>query len=148
MLSLGTNYFGVLDYLSVTLTLIISLGIGVYHAFKGRGKQTSEDLLMGGRQMSVIPIACSMLVTYLSAISIIGKQILHYLVFINKNSKLSKNNLHCYVESQGYPAEIYSNGIQFFFMGILIIFICIPLTAYIFMSVLYKLKLTSVYEVY
>jgi len=88
MLSLGTNHFGILDYLAVVLTLLISLAIGIYHAIKGRGKQSSEDLLMGGRQMSAIPIACSMLVTYFSAIAIIGMFLFHVQYFCKHSSKL------------------------------------------------------------
>jgi Na+/proline symporter len=71
--SVGTNYFGVLDYISVGLTVLVSLGIGIYHAVRGRGEETSEDLLMGGRKMSPLPIAASMVVTFFSAVNIIGK---------------------------------------------------------------------------
>lgn len=68
----GSGYFGVIDYVAVALTLLISLGIGIYHAVKGHGKETNEDLLLGGRKMKALPIAASMLVTYFSAIAIIG----------------------------------------------------------------------------
>jgi len=119
MLSLGENHFEFLDYLAVAFTLIVSLSIGVYHAVKGGGKRNNEELLMGGRKMSAFPIACSMAVTYFSATHIMG-----------------------------HPAEIFSNGIQIFWMNILLVLICIPLASYLFVSVLYKLKLTSAYEVW
>jgi len=77
----GKSYFGLIDYVAVALTLLISLGIGLYHAIRGRGKETSEDLLMGGRKMTALPIAMSMLVTYFSAIAIIGN-------LVNTESKL------------------------------------------------------------
>ena len=99
MVSLGRSYFGVIDYVAVGLTLLISLAIGIYHAVKGRGKETNEDLLMGGRKMKALPIAASMLVTYFSAIAIIGIK----MIFQNKQaipfnftyefSRLSRRNL-------------------------------------------------------
>jgi len=65
MTVLGKNYFGLIDYATVSLTLLISLGIGIYHAIKGGGKRNSEDLLVGGRKMSTVPVAISILVTFL-----------------------------------------------------------------------------------
>jgi len=65
VMAIGHSYFGVIDYVTVGVTLLISLGIGVYHAVKGGGKETNEDLLLGGRNMKALPIAASMLVTYL-----------------------------------------------------------------------------------
>ena len=90
--------FGWVDYSVVGATLLFSLLIGVYYAIGSKNK-TNEDLLVGGRRsgshffvqfdphtlwpllivllishsMGVWPIACSMLVTYLSAITVLGK---------------------------------------------------------------------------
>ncbi|XP_035714440.1 sodium-coupled monocarboxylate transporter 1 [Folsomia candida] len=110
----GVNYFGILDYVAVVGTLCLSLGIGLYYACAG--KQTNEDMLVGGRSMNPIAIAASMLVTYLSAITILG-----------------------------YPAEVYTHGIQIFMITIMST-ICIPLSTFVFVKVFYKMKLTSVYE--
>ena len=63
------NHLNYVDYIIITLTLLVSIGIGVYYAFV---KQTTEDLLVGGRNMGPLPIAASMMVTYFSAISILG----------------------------------------------------------------------------
>ena len=46
----------------------------------------------------------------------------------------------------GYPAEIYANGIQIFLMTLQSLFF-VPVSTYMFISVFYKMKLTSVYEV-
>ena len=67
---LDINYFGIWDYVVVAGTLLLSLFIGVYYAVVS--KQTNEELLVGGRQMNVFAISASMLVTYLSAITILG----------------------------------------------------------------------------
>jgi len=66
------NYFGVLDYVVVALMAIVSIGIGVYHALKGRKNRTGEELLMGGRKMAALPVACSMIVTFFNGIGLIG----------------------------------------------------------------------------
>ncbi|CAG7825716.1 unnamed protein product [Allacma fusca] len=109
-----SNQFGVVDYIVVAGTLLFSLLIGIYHAVVK--KQTNEDLFLGGRNTSVLPVACSIVVTYFSAIAI-----------------------------QGYPGEIYSHGVQIFQAGIMIS-VFMPIALYLLVSVLYQLRLTSVYE--
>jgi len=99
------NLFGVLDYGFVAFTFIFSMGIGVYHALKGRGKLTWEDLLTGGRKMSALPIACIIIVTNFSAVAIIGMsittlkyQMLNVILFKKLNLcfliSLSSGNVH------------------------------------------------------
>ena len=51
------------DYLIFALTLVSSLLIGVYHAWKGAGKSTTNYLL-GGKTMSIFPIAMSLASRY------------------------------------------------------------------------------------
>lgn len=58
---LGENNFGIVDYIVVLGTLLGSLFIGVYFALKTK---TTEDMLVGGRNMGVLPVAISMMVTY------------------------------------------------------------------------------------
>lgn len=41
---------------AVAGTLTLSLGVGLYYACAGK-KQTNEDMLVGGRNMSPVPIA-------------------------------------------------------------------------------------------
>jgi len=109
------NYFHFFDYLAVTITLGFSMFIGIYFGYVS--KQTKDDVLLGGKNMGAFPVAASMLVTYLSAITILG-----------------------------YPAEIYSHGIQIFIM-VFVSIICIPISLYLFVSVFYKMQFTSIYEV-
>lgn len=49
-----------LDYAIFGATLLVSLLIGVFYAFKG--KATTSDFLIGDRKMPVIPTALSLLV--------------------------------------------------------------------------------------
>lgn len=51
-------HFGWVDYLIFTLTLTMSLMIGIYHAWKGSANSTMEYLL-GGKTMGIFPIAMS-----------------------------------------------------------------------------------------
>ncbi len=60
----GSTVFGWPDYLVFSLTLAISLVVGVYHAWKGAGSSTSNYLL-GGKAMAVFPIAMSLAARYI-----------------------------------------------------------------------------------
>ena len=62
--------FGVIDYTMLAVTMLVSIGIGVYHGIKGN--KTVEDFAMGSRSMSPAPVALSLLATFLSANTILG----------------------------------------------------------------------------
>ena len=61
------------DYLVLSLILALSACIGLYHGFKERKGQTVESYLMADRNMHPVPVALSMFVSYMSAISFLGK---------------------------------------------------------------------------
>ena len=63
--------FHVADYVIMGAFLFISLSIGVYYGVIQK-QRTTEEYLFGNRQMSLVPVAVSMLVTYQSAASVIG----------------------------------------------------------------------------
>ena len=50
--------FGWVDYLLFGLTLLASLLIGVYHAW--RGSNSTSEYLLGGKMMGVFPVAMSL----------------------------------------------------------------------------------------
>ncbi|XP_071532377.1 sodium-coupled monocarboxylate transporter 1-like [Panulirus ornatus] len=64
--------FTVVDYVLFSLMLVASIGIGVYSAIKSRGKANTQEYLLGGRAMSPVPVALSLLGGWISAISILG----------------------------------------------------------------------------
>lgn len=64
--------FHAVDYLIFFLTILISLSIGVYHAFTGGKQKTTSEFFVGDRKMSVLPVALSMMVTFESSILMIG----------------------------------------------------------------------------
>ena len=54
------------DYVIFTVTLLISLGIGVYYAMTGGKQRTTKEFHMADRSMSIIPVALSVYVSNIS----------------------------------------------------------------------------------
>jgi sodium-coupled monocarboxylate transporter 8/12 len=109
--------FNVWDWLLFAAMLLISAGIGIFYAIKGYKHNTTKEFLMGGRQMQLVPIAISILVSFMSAILILGT-----------------------------PAEMYTQGTQYF-MYVIGMILAVILAAQLFVPLLYPLNLTSSFEV-
>ncbi|KAJ8308218.1 hypothetical protein KUTeg_013092 [Tegillarca granosa] len=62
----------IINYSCVALLLLICIGIGIYHGFRGKNNQTPEEYLLGNRSMGLVPVAISIFVTFQSAISLMG----------------------------------------------------------------------------
>lgn len=105
------------DYVVLIGMLLFSFLIGVYYAWVDRKKQSNDQFLKGGKQMSVLPVAMSLVATFVSPILMLG-----------------------------FPAEVYSQGSQMT-LAILIVFIATAVAAEIFLPVFFKLNLTSVNRV-
>lgn len=54
-----TSSFGYVDYSVLIFILSVSLGIGFF--FYGDSSKSTEEYLLGGRKMKVIPIAISLI---------------------------------------------------------------------------------------
>ena len=78
------NRFHWLDYVVFIGMLSISSVIGIYHAFKGGKQKTRQEYLLGDRKLAIFPVFVSVLVSYMSALSILG-----------------------------LPSEVYHHGIQY-----------------------------------
>ena len=111
------NRFTVWDYVIFAVILAIASVIGLYHGCIGNRQNSIAEFLMAGRSMSVLPVALSLLASFVSAILLLGT-----------------------------PAEIAIYGTQYWMICISFLFV-IPLAAYIFIPVFYRLGLTSVFEV-
>ncbi|XP_075065348.1 sodium-coupled monocarboxylate transporter 1-like isoform X2 [Mixophyes fleayi] len=110
-------FFSPWDYVVFAAVLIISAAIGVYYAFAGRGKMTSEEFLTGRRSMTPLPVALSLTASFMSAVTILGT-----------------------------PADVYRFGAMYGIFAIsyaLVVIIC----AETFLPVFYRLNITSTYEV-
>eukprot|EP00066_Takifugu_rubripes_P010611 XP_003978582.1 PREDICTED: sodium-dependent multivitamin transporter-like [Takifugu rubripes] len=110
------KHFTTVDYVIFAGLLAASAGIGVFHALTGGRQRTTQEFLMADRSMGCIPVSLSLIASFQSAVAIIG-----------------------------VPAEIYTNGTQYWFMGFAYILgLLIP--AYIFVPLLYRLRLSSAYQ--
>ncbi|XP_056624251.1 solute carrier family 5 member 6 isoform X2 [Triplophysa dalaica] len=112
----GHKYFGSVDYVIFALLLIASMAIGLYYSFTGGRQRTTQELLLADGKMKCLPLSLSLMATFQSAVAIIGT-----------------------------PAEVYTNGTQYWFIGCsYILGLLIP--AHIFIPVFYRLHLTSAYQ--
>ncbi|XP_078609883.1 sodium-dependent multivitamin transporter-like isoform X4 [Branchiostoma floridae x Branchiostoma japonicum] len=108
--------FGAVDYVIFGGMLAVTAATGLYHAFAGGGQRTTAKYLMADRSMFSLPVAISVLASFLSAVTILG-----------------------------VPSEIFVYGVQYW-MVIWCYFITIPITAIFFIPVFHGLGLTSAYE--
>ena len=60
------------DYVIFTVTLLISLGIGVYYAMTGGKQRTTKEFHMADRKMGVLPIALSLFMSTMSGEKLIS----------------------------------------------------------------------------
>ena len=109
--------FSVADYVVFSVMLLISAFIGVWHACRGGKQNTTEEYLLANRKMKFLPVSISILLSFLSAITLLG-----------------------------IPAEIYVYGAQFFMTTIAYLLICIVVST-VFIPMFRRIKLTSVHEV-
>ena len=105
------------DYVIMAGFLTICFVVGVVQACIGGKQRTQREYLIANRKLQVLPVTMSILVSYMSAILILGT-----------------------------PAEVYISGTKFWWYpvgggvsGVIVVWLFVPL--------LYPLKLTSCYEV-
>ncbi|XP_028995194.1 solute carrier family 5 member 6 [Betta splendens] len=110
------KHFTVVDYVIFAVLLGASMCIGLYYALSGGRQRTTQEFLMADRSMSCLPVSLSLIASFQSAVAIIG-----------------------------VPAEIYSHGTQYWFIGCAYALgLFIP--AHVFIPVLYRLQLSSAYQ--
>lgn len=117
-LLMADDRFGVVDYVVFSIMMMISALIGIWYGCGPGGKQkTTAEYLLGDRQMSNWPVAISLLVSYLSAITLLG-----------------------------VPSEIYTYGAQYYVL-ILSYFIICGTVAIIFVPMFRRVNITCANEV-
>ncbi|XP_035825117.1 sodium-coupled monocarboxylate transporter 1 [Aplysia californica] len=104
------------DFVVFGLTILVSIGIGIFYALSGGRQKTTSEYLVGGRSMKFLPVAISLLVSFESSIMMLG-----------------------------LPAEGYVYGIQYV-MGSAGFFISQLLSVFIMVPLLHPLRITSAYE--
>ena len=110
------NTFGVTDYIVFGLFLLISIGIGIFFACYGKGQHTTLNYFLGDRNLRVLPVALSYVVTFQSSLLILGA-----------------------------PVEVYAYGLQYCMVcvGVAVAYLLGPL---IVVPIFHPLKITSVNE--
>ncbi|XP_040080348.1 sodium-dependent multivitamin transporter isoform X3 [Oryx dammah] len=111
-----TSTFSLVDYVVFVLLLVLSLAIGLYHAYRGWGRHSIGQLLLADRKMGCFPVALSLLATFQSAVALLG-----------------------------VPSEIYRFGTQYWFLGCCY-FLGLLIPAHVFIPIFYRLHITSAYE--
>ncbi|KAK4876644.1 hypothetical protein RN001_009150 [Aquatica leii] len=79
-------------------------------------KQTPEEYLLGGKSMTVLPVGLSLIATQISGLTLLG-----------------------------IPSDVYLYGANYVWICVAFVFVCL-LTSYIYLPVLMKLKVPSVFE--
>ncbi|XP_071172749.1 sodium-coupled monocarboxylate transporter 1-like isoform X2 [Mytilus edulis] len=64
--------FHALDYIIFTVILLISAGIGIFYAWRDRNRQNTNEFLLGGRKMPLLPVTLSVMASFLSSVSVLG----------------------------------------------------------------------------
>lgn len=109
--------FTTVDYVVFALLFVVSSGIGVFFAVKERKADSSKDFLVGGRQMTCVPVALSLTASFMSAVTVLGS-----------------------------PADVYRFGASFILYGVAYA-VTVVATAELFVPVFYTAGITSTYEV-
>ncbi|VDK17987.1 unnamed protein product [Anisakis simplex] len=113
------------DYTVFAFSLCLSIGTGFYHAIRSQlklrdseGMRTSQkdEYMMGGRQMPSLPVALSLLTTFLSGVLMLG-----------------------------VPADMFERGAQIW-MNFVTGAIASILTALIFLPIFYRMRSTCLHE--
>ena len=107
---------GTLDVVMLVLSLMASAVVGIYFSVLGRNS-TSLEYLLGGRKMKPLPLALSLMVGTVSAITIMGS-----------------------------AGEMYAYGTQLWLMDLGIL-LALFIIAKFFIPIMYPLEMVSLYQV-
>ena len=115
---MADDRFSVVDYVVFSIMLLISALIGIWYGCGPGGKQkTTAEYLLANRKMRYFPVAISLLVSYLSAITLLG-----------------------------VPSEIYTYGAQYYVLIVSYFIIC-GTVAIIFVPMFRRVNITCANEV-
>lgn len=66
------NSFSWIDYLVLSIMLLVSCLIGTFYGFFSKKQETSNDFLLGGSSIGTIPMAMSLAASFITAIELLG----------------------------------------------------------------------------
>ncbi|KAF5286280.1 hypothetical protein FQR65_LT12720 [Abscondita terminalis] len=110
------SLFSWFDYTIFGGMLGISLAIGVYFGFFGKKQNSADEYLKGGKQMSPIPVAISLIASTISTTTLLA-----------------------------VPAEIYRFGSNYVWLALGTIIECV-IAYYVYLPVFFNLQVTSVFQ--
>lgn len=114
----AVNRFHAADYAVFGLFITFTISIAAFFSIQARRrKRTNDDFMTAGRDFHVFPVTVSMIVSMMSATSMLGM-----------------------------PTEVYMDGLRYY-LFILGMIIGIVVAYFLFIPVLHPLKLTSAVEV-
>jgi len=113
---MADDRFSVGDYVVFSIVLLISALIGIWHACKGGKQKSTAEYLLANRRLNFWPVSISILVSFLSAITLLG-----------------------------LPGEIYSYGTQFYLTMIGYVIIC-SVVSTVFVPMFRRINITCVHE--
>lgn len=108
--------FAAWDYVVLAVVLLISAGFGVYYRMTGGKQKTTKEYLLADRSMPVLPVAFSLMASFMSAVTLLGVSM-----------------------------ENYTFGTQFVVINFAYV-IATPIATHIILPVFYNLRTASVYE--
>lgn len=108
--------FGIADYAVFVSVLVISAAVGLYYRLTGGRQRTTSEYLLADQNMNVVPVAFSLMASFMSAVTLLG-----------------------------VPAENYIYGTQFVLINVSYIFGTF-IAAFLYLPVFFNLQATSVYE--
>uniref|UniRef100_A0A1I8IU64 Sodium/solute symporter n=1 Tax=Macrostomum lignano TaxID=282301 RepID=A0A1I8IU64_9PLAT len=108
------------DYLVFGLVLAFSGGVGIFFAFRARRNTSQEEYLLASKQLTVGPIALSLLASFISAITLLANE-----VFIPVFHRLRVNTSYQYLRLRFHKCVQIAGSISFcvqmvLYMGIVI----------------------------
>lgn len=105
------------DYAIFVMMLMVCIVIGIYFGFIEKKENTEDEYLVGSRKMPIIPVAFSLIASFISGITFVG-----------------------------LPNEIYSFGIQYLYISFGVMLMGFFMSTF-YLPVFHGLNITSTYEV-
>ncbi|CAN7948615.1 unnamed protein product [Ixodes pacificus] len=106
-----------IEFAVFALFTITVIGLGLVFSFKRTGRLTIEEMFLGSRTLRVVPLALSALASIMSSTGIIAMS-----------------------------AHFYAYGLHMGWTTSVAVLLLIPVTVHVIVPVLYRLKITSVFE--
>ena len=69
---MNSSNFGIVNYIVFAASLVLALGIGIFHGCRGRKQRTANEFHLGNKNIQTLPIIISVLVTTQSSIVMLG----------------------------------------------------------------------------